>query len=156
MVLPRGRGGECAFQLWVPGIPLTLLGGHLLKRALPARQASTTRDSGRAVTTRIVLRVIALTHLLSAAFVGLIAVREFILVYLGAYGTTLPRTMFFLSLALLGLLGAVGTVGLLNYSNVGRRLTVMYLTGLMPILLFTPRRADAAWLDAFSSWPCCR
>ena len=90
------------------------------------------------MTTRIVLRVIALTHLLSAAFVGLIAVREFILVYLGAYGTTLPRTMFFLSLALLGLLGAVGTVGLLNYSNVGRRLTVMYLTGLMPILLFLP------------------
>jgi len=88
--------------------------------------------------TRIVLRVIAITQLLGAFFLVLLGVRELVIVHVGAYGPSVLRTTLSLGLGLLGLLGSVGSFRLANYSNVGRRLTLLYLTLLMPLFLILP------------------
>jgi len=141
-----GSSGQYFFEFWLAGIPLGFVGMRLLRRGLPPRKGETTRAPEGAVTTRIALRAIAVTHLPGAAFMVLVAVREFIVVYLGAYGMSPTRVMFFVGLAFLGGLGCIGTVGLWSCSKMGRRLTAVYLTCLVPILLMLPENlARANW-----------
>ena len=37
-----GSSGQFFFELWVPGIPLTLLGLYLVRRGLPAKKGAPT------------------------------------------------------------------------------------------------------------------
>jgi hypothetical protein len=87
---------------------------------------------------RIAVKLVGIVHLLTAAFVVLVCVREFIVVYMGAYGTTAIRTAFFVALLFLGLLGGAGSIRLLQRQDLGRKLTLAYLILLVPILVFLP------------------